>query len=205
MTEYRMNSSVMMGIAILVSAILISVVFGFRSIVNSQNAVMRQELAALKARLKQSGVSDYIREISLVDEQEKEDVPLEISEKTVIETDFERYVRKSKQPDLFQYFRSGEPIYQKNIEGLEYIDQITFEYQPRKNIVTADIFLRNDTSKRTLPKFQILLFDSDGNFIGEESVLYISDFLSPNDTKLESVKFKVGGRSPNFFEVKELE
>ena len=206
MADFKVNTNYTMAIAIVVSALLISVVFGFRAIVSSQNAALRQEVATFKSRLKEVGVSDYIKEISLVAAPEEDEMmPIIASDKTVIETDFERYVRRSKQPGLFQFFRSGDAIYQRNIEGLEYIDQITFEYQPRKRTVTADIFMRNDTSKRALPKFQILLFDTDGKLIAEESVLFISEFLSPNDTKLETMKFKVGGQSPNFFEVKELE
>lgn len=206
MADFKVNTNYTMAIAIVVSALLISVVFGFRAIVNSQNAALVQEVATLKSRLEEVGVSDYIKEIGLVaaPEEEKMD-PIITSDKTVMETDFERYVRRSTQPGLFQFFRSGDAIYQRNIEGLEYIDQITFEYHPRKRTVTADIFLRNDTSKRALPKFQILLFDGDGKLIAEESVLFISEFLSPNDTKLETMKFKIGGQSPNFFEVKELE
>ncbi len=199
MADSTVNSKYPVAIAILVSAILLSVVFGFRSLISSRNAALRLEVSMLKARLREAGISDYIKEIKLIEEE-----PIDISEKTMIDTDFERYVRRSRQPGLFQYFRSGEPIYQKNVEGLECVDQITFDYQPGKGTMKADVFLRNDTGKRALPKFQILLFDSNGKLIAEESVICISKFLRPDDTKLETVKFKVGNRYPTFFEVKEL-
>lgn len=212
MEEKKISEPVLLGGVCAASVVVVlGLVFAMRGFRMEEMRKLQTEVMELQAKLDKSGWSGELADKIYIDtgaddtlmrEEEKE---IEVSEKTEMETPLETYVKEFDRSPLFQVFFLNEPIFLKNVEGVEYVHKVVFERQAGSGLIIANLTMKNDTNREVLPRIELTLFNRNGAKIASETVLYISETLAPGGAKMDIMSFRVGQRDPYFFELRELE
>lgn len=189
------------GLCIFAAAIVLGVFLVFRQIIAVQRVRIEQAVAlAQKAPPPIPLVPGAA--VSPADVPRKVvEMPREIEKKDILE----EYEQEDKKPRLLQIFRMGEALAQPEVEGVEYVREVTFRRQVGTGRVLADVIMMNDSGAPVTPRFQIMLFNSKTRFLCRDTMLSIKEELPPGEKKTVTLSFPHGPESIAFYEVRRLE
>jgi hypothetical protein len=196
-----MNVRNLPALCILAAAIIFGSFLVFKQILAVQRA--RIELAQENAK-KQPPPQAVVPAQSIIKKPETlkvEEIKRDVESADLLET----YDKEDNKPGLIQIFRMGEQLLQKKVEGVEYVKAVLFRLQVGAARILADVTLYNDTGVPVTPRFQIILFNQKGRYIGRDTVLYITDELVAGEKKTETLSFSANPAGVAYFEVRKLD